>query len=528
MKKGVVVLLILLIFPLFLPAQDSQQALTQETKYDAALIPIEGEIDPFQVVFIRRSIDKAQKEGVSQLIFSINTFGGRVDSALQIATLIGSQDELHTIAYIPAEPESVGVSWSAGALISFASNSIYMAPGTSIGAAAPVYQTSEGMQPAGEKTVSAVRTQLAALAEKNGHPPEVALAMVDQDIKLTAEKTADGYRFSTKTPSEGNEKENKTEDPETTVLSPAGKLLTLTAGEMEKYGISSGTAASVEILQEKLELMTLMRIKPSSADQIVHLLTSAAVASLLLTVGLLALYLEISSPGFGIPGTIAIVAFALLFVSSGLLGTLSSIELLLFLAGIILLIVEIFLIPGFGVAGISGLVFMTIGLVLSRQEFILPDNEWQMELFTRNLLLVFGTLAASFLLLGILMMFFPRIRLFQRLILSNPDQAPPTSPASTLTTHSSPMGTAPTYMNSPSTGTTAAYNKDNMSPEASLEQLRVGDKGTVISKLRPAGKISVGDTTYSVVTEGQWIEPGAKVQVLSIEGNRIVVEEAEV
>ena len=148
------------------------------------LIPIEGEIDKFQVIFLRRSIEKAKDAGVETVVFSINTFGGRVDSALQMATLIGSLDEIETIAYIPSEPESLGVSWSAGALISFSCNGIYMSPGTSIGAAAPVFQSAEGSQAAGEKTVSAVRTQLAALAEKNGYPKGVAIAMVDKDAEL--------------------------------------------------------------------------------------------------------------------------------------------------------------------------------------------------------------------------------------------------------------------------------------------------------------------------------------------------------
>ncbi|MFW5711996.1 MAG: nodulation protein NfeD, partial [Spirochaetota bacterium] len=221
------IILILIISTLITPL-----LISQENQYDAALIPIEGEIDPFQVVFLRRSIEKARDAGAETLIFSINTFGGRVDTALQIGTLIGSLDELNTVAYIPAEPESVGVSWSAGALISFASNAIYMAPGTSIGAAAPVFQTAEGMQSVDEKTVSAIRTQLAALAEKNGYPTEVALAMVDQDIELTAIETDEGYQFKTRTLTGSDSQE--TEQPggvkEGTVLSPAGKLLTLTAG----------------------------------------------------------------------------------------------------------------------------------------------------------------------------------------------------------------------------------------------------------------------------------------------------------
>jgi len=471
---------------------------------DAAVIPIEGEINPFQVVFLRRSIEKAQKQKVKNIIFSINTFGGRVDSALQIATLIGSLDDIRTIAFIPAEPESVGVSWSAGALISFSSSAIYMAPGTSIGAAAPVYQTSEGMQAAGEKTVSAVRTQLAALAEKNGYPTEVAIAMVDQDVELVAVKSDEGYTFRI---SEGSAADDgaSTGDPadETgeneTVLSPAGKLLTLTAGQMEEYGISSGTVSDIEELQAILGVEQIEKIYPSSSDVIINFITSAAVAGILLTIGLVALYLEISSPGFGIPGTVAIIVFSLLFASSGLMGTLNSAELLLFLAGLILLIVEVFLIPGFGVAGITGLIFMTAGLILSRQSFFLPSTDWQWDIFIRNVIMVFGTLAGSFIVMAVLMMFFPRIRLFRRLILETP-----ASKDAVPIPESSPSGQLP----------------------ASGNRL-IGLQGTCLTKLRPAGKIRLGDDVLSVVTDGRWVQPGAAVRIISVEGNRIVVEEME-
>ena len=147
------------------------------------IIPVNGDIDRSLTVFIRRSLDAAEAADAETVVLEINTFGGRVDSALQIATLIGSS-KAETIAFIPAIPESTGVSWSAGALISFSCDRIFMAPGTSMGAAAPVYQSTEGMQVAEEKTVSAVRAQMAALAEKNGYPKDAALAMVDSDIEL--------------------------------------------------------------------------------------------------------------------------------------------------------------------------------------------------------------------------------------------------------------------------------------------------------------------------------------------------------
>ena len=142
LSRPVMILLLLLFIIPVLPGQ-------------TYIIPLQGDIEPFRLVYLRRSIEKASD--ASRIIFDINTFGGRVDTALQIATLIGSLKDIETIAFISAGAENLGVSWSAGALISFSARKIYMAQGTSMGAAAPVYQSSEGMEMAPEKTVSAVR-----------------------------------------------------------------------------------------------------------------------------------------------------------------------------------------------------------------------------------------------------------------------------------------------------------------------------------------------------------------------------------
>jgi membrane-bound serine protease (ClpP class) len=524
------------------------------------VVELEGEINPFRVVFLRRAIEKAQEAEVDTIIFALNTFGGRVDSALQMATLIGALDDIRTIAYIPAKEESTGVSWSAGALISFSCNAIYMAPGTSIGAAAPVFQSSEGTEAAGEKTVSAVRTQMAALAEKNGYPPEVAVAMVDKDAELRMVTGDDGnqsfYLAGRSAAREGGEETAGEQDY--TVISPEGKLLALTAGEMERYGISSGTTSTVAALTDALELAVISEIAPDRADRTVSFLTSAGFTSILLTIGLLALYMEISSPGFGVPGTVAITAFAVIFVSSGLLGTLGSLELLLFLLGVVLLAAEVFLIPGFGVAGILGLLSMSMGLLLSRQEFFLPETEWQWDLFLTNITVVFGTLAASFLIMGVLMIFFPRIRLFQRLILSSSEAgyyggaaAPAAgggqrsigSAGGTLPENTAPSSGSPSSVSSGAASSGAAahtsaaepagreqgHGQDRgQEPEAAAgEKSLLGAKGTALTDLRPTGRAEIDGEYYPVVSEGRWIERGAPLRVVEVEGNRIVVEEGE-
>ena len=480
---------VLLLFFLLLPvwAQDIP------TK-DAYVIPIEGEIDRALMIFIRRGIQEAERAGAATIIFEIDTFGGRVDSALQIATLIGAVDEIETIAYVPATPEGTGVSWSAGALISFSCDRIYMAPGTSMGAAAPVYQSAEGMEVAPEKTVSAVRAQMAALAEKNGYPKGVARAMVDMDVELI-EVYLDG-KLEVSTASDLPDLERRAKDQDLylekgKVISAQGKLLTLTAGEAERYGVSSATVADIDALYELLGVpsASVGELEPGMPDKIVSVITGAAVTSLLVLVGLAALYMEITSPGFGVPGTVAIIAFLIIFLGGALLGTVGSLEIILFLLGIILLVVEIFLIPGFGVTGISGIILMISALILSRQEFVIPRVPWQWDIFLRNLRNIGFGFVGSLVLLGVLLRIFPRTPGLKRLILESSQE------------------------------TTAGYTVQSLEASAVL----AGRRGTAVTALRPAGKADFDGEVLVVETDGEFIEPGSLVEVFEISGNRILV-----
>ncbi|MDR3249146.1 MAG: nodulation protein NfeD, partial [Treponema sp.] len=163
----------------------SQAGTGKEAGGKAWIIPIRGDIEPSITAFVRREGRKAQAQGAAYIIFEIDTFGGRVDSALQITSYITSLKNARTIAWVNSGEDSMGVSWSAGALIALACQDIYMAPGTSMGAAAPVTIGADGSaEGTGEKTVAAVRSQIAALAERNGHPVEMAKAMVDYDVEL--------------------------------------------------------------------------------------------------------------------------------------------------------------------------------------------------------------------------------------------------------------------------------------------------------------------------------------------------------
>jgi membrane-bound serine protease (ClpP class) len=467
---------------------------TQQNGETVNFIPIKGEIDRAMVIFLRRSIEKAKNEGADFIVFEIDTFGGRVDSALQMATLIGSAEPAKTVAFVSTSPESTGVSWSAGALIAFSCSRIYMSPGTSMGAASPVIMGAEGPQAASEKAVSAIRAQMAALAEKNNYPVSIARAMVDADIELREVFIDDEMNVATAEEIKDIEREAKKTGKKVEIgklISPSGKLLTLTAKEMEKYGVSSGTVKDRDSLLKDMNIQnpTFVMVEESPTDKAVGILTSAAFTSILIMLGLVALFIEITSPGFGVPGTIAIICFAVVFSSYALLGTVGSLELIMFVLGLVLLILEIFIIPGFGIAGVSGIALIVASLVLSMQGFVIPTFDWQKDLLKRNLLVVSVSVATSFITFGILAYSLPQLSLFSHLTLKTSQTV---DEGYTVQTHEEASGL-------------------------------LGRRGLAVTTLRPSGKAEFGEEVMYVETEGEFVEAGTAVEVIEVSGNRVVV-----
>jgi membrane-bound serine protease (ClpP class) len=453
--------------------------------------------------FVRREARKALAGGAAFIVFEIDTFGGRVDSALQITSFIISIKNMapqhpRTIAWVHNSEESMGVSWSAGALIAFACDAIYMAGGTSMGAAAPVTMGADGSTTAtGEKTVAAVRSQMAALAERNGHPTGLALAMVDYDVELWDVLVDGTSRVMALAELEGLEKaaaqSGAPQVERRELISPKGKLLSLTAGEAYRYGLATGLADDRKAILEALGASgEFTESTPSVADGIIAVLSSGPVQALLIILGLVMLFLEINTPGFGIPGTVAVICFLVVFGSGALLGRVGSLELILFLGGIGLLAVELFVIPGFGVMGIAGIILIGLSLVLSMQDFVVPQFDWEWKLLGRNVQVVCIGILVAITGIAVIALLGPRIRLFDRLTLKTKI-----------------------------TGTAGGPDPD-YTPEGDYAGL-VGKTGTATSTLRPAGKALIEGQLYSVEADNLFIEPGRSVQVIRVWGNRILV-----
>jgi membrane-bound serine protease (ClpP class) len=470
----------------------------------AWIIPIRGDIEPSLAVFVRREGRRAEAAGAPVIIFEIDTFGGRVDTALQISSFIMSLKNTRTVAWVTTGDESMGVSWSAGALIALSCADIYMAAGTSIGAAAPVTAGPGGaMEAAGEKTVSAVRSQMAALAERNGHPAGIALAMVDMDVELWEVKVDGNVRTLTLAELERLEREALPSSVERAgIISPKGKLLSLTGNEAVRYGLARGIAGDREALLLQLGVSARPEIRrPGAADGIVSLLTSGPVQGLLILLGIVMIFLEINTPGFGIPGAAAIIAFALVFGSGALLGRVGSAELILFLLGVGLLAVEIFILPGFGFVGISGIVLIGLSLVLSMQDFVIPRTNWEWDLLGRNAIVVAAGLVASVAGIAVLALLGPRIRIFDRL---------------TLQTRI--------------TGTAGGPEPESDKAPMSIDENRpgylslAGKTGRAATTLRPSGKAEIDGELYSVEADGIFIEQGSPVRVVRVQGNNVIVK----
>lgn len=411
--------------------------------------PVEGIIDLGLAPFVQRVLNEAQDAGAAAVILDINTFGGRVDAAVVIRDALLNA-RVKTVAFVNKR------AISAGALISLAAEKIVMAEGGTIGAATPVQMGQPGgaPQPVEEKTVSYVRKEFRATAEARKRPPLVAEAMVDADVEIKG-------------------------------LIEKGKLLTLTTAEALKHKVADFSADTLDGVLAQLELQgaEVRRASPTWAENVVRLLTHPIVSSLLITVGMFGIILEMRTPGFGVPGALGIASLALFFWGHWLVALAGWEELLLFGSGIVLLILEIFVIPGFGIAGVLGISALLAGLSFS---LIGGGASWEFTLraFGRVVFSLLIALAASF----VLLRYLPRLPFGRRLILETG------------------LATGEGYASAP--------EKDRG---------WLGKSGTAHTPLRPAGIAVFDGERVDVVSDGEFIDAGTPIMVIRVDGNRIVV-----
>jgi membrane-bound serine protease (ClpP class) len=248
---------------------------------------------------------------------------------------------------------------------------------------------------------------------------------------------------------------------------------------------------------------------------VLQFLTLAPVQVLLILTGLVMLFLEINTPGFGLSGLAAILCFLAVFGSSAYFGRVGSLEILLFCAGIVFVAVEIFVLPGFGFMGIAGFLLMGFALVLSMQEFIIPQTDADWNLLGRNALVVLIGMIAAITVIAIIVLLGPRIRLFDRLTLT----------AKITGTSGGPDvesgGQNETAAPKPADEAVIAGEKRAVFADPALPE--PGATGSAITTLRPSGKAEIAGEVYPVEADGVFIEKGETIKVARIFGNRITV-----
>ena len=289
-------------------------------------LKISGIIDNGLAPYIQRGINEAEENNASYIIFEINTFGGRVDAATVIKDAI-LNSSIPTVAYINKR------AISAGALISLSCNKIIMYEGSSIGATTVVDDKGEKQS---EKSQSYMRAEMASTAEKNNRRKDIAQAMVDEDIEIKD-------------------------------ISLKGKLLTLTSEEALEYGICDKIVSSEKEMYTflKLEKPLVKIIQVSVSENIVRFLTNPIVSSLLMTLGFLGLIFEVKTAGWGVGGTVGVIALSLFFGSHYIINMADHIELIIFAVGLVFVALEVFVIPGFGFAGVIGILAILASFYLT-------------------------------------------------------------------------------------------------------------------------------------------------------------------
>lgn len=405
-----------------------------------------------------KAVKEAEEGKYDYLFLELNTFGGELDAADKIRTLL-LNTKVPSIVFINNNAAS------AGALISIACDSIYMMPGASIGAASVVNQTGEIMP---DKYQSYMRSLMRTTAEHNGRNPNIAQAMVDPDVTIPN-------------------------------ISDSGKVLTFTSEEAVKNGFCEGVVSSrEEALQHAgIERPEIHEQELSAIDKIINFLVNPVVSGILIMCIVGGLYFELQAPGIGLPSIIAITAALLFFAPHYLEGLAAHWEILIFLAGLALLMLEFFVVPGFGVTGISGIVLIVASLVLTlvfnvgfKFKF---DPEFNASAYVSKMtiLVLVSTLAG----------FFISLWLGKKLIM------------------------AETRFGSMALRTELDSNRGFTSQDMRNEKY-VGKEGVAQTILRPAGKINIDGEIFDATAEHGYIEAGEKVKVTKFENAQLFVKKA--
>lgn len=495
--------------PLLTRAEVPAPALPKEITR-AFVIPIHGEIDTTLVDSLKRKFAECKEQGAQIVIFDMDTPGGRSDAMDDIASAIQTDlKDVYTVAYV--NPEAV----SAGAIIALSCNEIVMSPTGVLGDAMPIMLGAGGIVEIPDKErgkfESYARAKIRA-NNANGYNKLLCEAMITitievwliENTKTGEQRVVNAREWRGKVTDAPAEKDAPPVQKDTPwryveTLDGPDELVTMTADQAVRYGFVKHVFASMGDLEKHYHIIVKPRtLEDTWSENVVSFLTSAPVVGLLVMLMLLFVYLELHTPGFVGFGALAVFCLAVLIGSRYLTGLAQWWEIAVFGLGVILLLVEIFILPGFGVAGISGIALMLVGLLAmlvpnAPDKLPWPETGAAWEMFQDGLMAMCLGFIGFLVLAALLSRFLPKWSVIQksRLIL------------------------AP-----------AVAADDAPRPDTSpMRHVHAGDSGVTVSALHPVGCVRFGENLLDAVSEGGMIESGKPVRVLRRDGNRIVVEE---
>ena len=476
----------------------------------AAIIICENMIDDGLYKSIQRRTQTALDWGATYLIYEISTYGGLVKSADDISKylILDVSKKAHTVAYVTTE------AISAGAMISVSCQDIIMLENTTIGDCAPII-ISPGAKLEGverEKQESFIRAAFDRAAEANKYPQALLRAMVTMQIEVYRVKNLktgkpefiESIRLSEKDPNE-YDLDNKE------LIVEKDKILTLTASDAFEYGIARGVvkdrAGALEFLAGRDGVAftsETMVLETMWSEEMVRWLNSPAVMGILVMLAMLGVYVELNSPGVGLPGLVAVICIVIIIGSKYLTGMANWIEVALFIVGLGLLMVEIFILPGFGIAGFLGIVCILAGLfgmLIKNPPDRLPWPQTQLDwqLFTDGILGMSLGFVGFVILAWLLAKYLPKLEFLSGLTL---------------------MPALAKQGDEVEINLTAPVMGETVS-------VKVGDIGEVVSTLRPAGKGKFGQAIVDCVAVAEFLDKGARIEIIEIHGNRVVVRAME-
>ncbi len=467
------------------------------------VIPITEDIMSPMDEVIARKILTVKGNGADMVIFKIDTNGGSVAVAQTISKLIRNElSNIPTVAYLDTH------ALSAGAWLTLSCDYTVMRPNSIIGDAAPISMggTLEGVKR--EKLETYLRKLFADAADKQGFPALLAESMVDITIEVWLEQNVrtGEKRFARRDPIGDDSDTDRDrarsafdsagEWEQIKVVVKKGNLLTLNTTDAKEYGFVHDVVDDMAGLEKLCGIQGKPVVLGDSwSEDVVGFMVSPMVTGILSFLVLFFAYVEINTPGFGVGGVMVLICLGLLLGSRYLTGLAQEWEIAILVIGMLLILAEIFVIPGFGVAGISGAILCLIGMVAvlipnAPDTWPLPESGLIMDTFINGAAAIGVGFICSCLAAAVAARYLPKLPLAGRLVLA----------------------TAPS-----SEGSTPATD------DAPVRHIKVGDTGVIESHCRPAGRARFADELVHVMTEGELLRPGAPVIVVRNEGNRLVV-----